>query len=178
MANAPAENLVQLGIGGWQVPREGVKVCRERGTNVLTVTPTSATHGPGGGCQVRDRARHRRHRLRLTSPLISTASTPVSLPGTRLARAGGLLPREALKLLELIVRHVPGLRPSRWWRCRPLTNISDMDLTDGYRVICDVMAHLVVSGQLPRKEKPFLAARSLQHGRRSEVEIGPCTKST
>ena len=25
-------------IGGWQVPREGVKVCRERGTNVLTVT--------------------------------------------------------------------------------------------------------------------------------------------
>ena len=38
MANAPAENLVQLGIGGWQVPREGVKVCRERGTNVLTVT--------------------------------------------------------------------------------------------------------------------------------------------
>ena len=38
MANAAAENLVQLGIGGWQVPREGVKVCRERGTNVLTVT--------------------------------------------------------------------------------------------------------------------------------------------
>ena len=38
MANAPAQNLVQLGIGGWQVPREGVKVCRERGTNVLTVT--------------------------------------------------------------------------------------------------------------------------------------------
>ncbi|MFM8661325.1 MAG: agmatinase family protein, partial [Cyanobium sp.] len=38
MANAPATNLVQLGIGGWQVPREGVKVCRERGTNVLTVT--------------------------------------------------------------------------------------------------------------------------------------------
>ena len=26
------------GIGGRQVPREGVKVCRERSTNVLTVT--------------------------------------------------------------------------------------------------------------------------------------------
>jgi agmatinase len=38
MANAPAKNLVQLGIGGWQVPRQGVKVCRERGTNILTVT--------------------------------------------------------------------------------------------------------------------------------------------
>ncbi len=38
MANAPAKNLVQLGIGGWQVPRPGVKVCRERATNILTVT--------------------------------------------------------------------------------------------------------------------------------------------
>jgi len=37
MASAPAENLVQLGIGGWQVPREGVKVSVSRGTNVLTV---------------------------------------------------------------------------------------------------------------------------------------------
>jgi len=38
MANAPAKNLVQLGIGGWQVPRAGVQVCRERSTNILTVT--------------------------------------------------------------------------------------------------------------------------------------------
>ena len=36
--NAPPKNLVQLGIGGWQVPREGVKFHRERASNVLTVT--------------------------------------------------------------------------------------------------------------------------------------------
>ena len=29
--NAPATNLVQIGIGGWQAPRAGVKVGRERG---------------------------------------------------------------------------------------------------------------------------------------------------
>src|SRR5207253_8593725 len=35
--NAPPANLVQLGIGGWQAPRPGVKVGRERGTTVLTI---------------------------------------------------------------------------------------------------------------------------------------------
>jgi hypothetical protein len=29
--NVPARNLVQIGIGGWQAPRPGVKVGRERG---------------------------------------------------------------------------------------------------------------------------------------------------
>ena len=38
MKNAPAKNLVQLGIGGWQVPREGVKICRERSTNAVSYT--------------------------------------------------------------------------------------------------------------------------------------------
>ena len=35
--NCPPKNLVQLGIGGWQVPRAGVKVGRDRGTTILTV---------------------------------------------------------------------------------------------------------------------------------------------
>ena len=36
--NVPAKNLVQIGIGGWQAPRPGVQVGRERGTTVMTVT--------------------------------------------------------------------------------------------------------------------------------------------
>ena len=38
MPNCLPANLVQLGIGGWQVPRSGVKVGRERGTTCLTVS--------------------------------------------------------------------------------------------------------------------------------------------
>ena len=34
MDNVPATNLVQLGIGGWQVPRVGVEEVRKRGPNV------------------------------------------------------------------------------------------------------------------------------------------------
>jgi agmatinase len=37
LANVPAVNLVQVGIGGWQVPREGVKVARKRNTNIFTM---------------------------------------------------------------------------------------------------------------------------------------------
>jgi arginase family enzyme len=37
LPNVPATNLVQLGIGGWQVPRYGVAEARKRGTNVLTI---------------------------------------------------------------------------------------------------------------------------------------------
>ena len=37
LPNVPAVNLVQLGIGGWQVPRHGVQEARKRGTNVLTI---------------------------------------------------------------------------------------------------------------------------------------------
>ncbi|MGH2725808.1 MAG: agmatinase family protein, partial [Actinomycetota bacterium] len=36
--NVPAQNLVQIGIGGWQAPRPGVKVGRERHTSIMTVT--------------------------------------------------------------------------------------------------------------------------------------------
>ena len=38
LPNVPPENLVQIGIGGWQAPRPGVKVGRERGTTIMTVT--------------------------------------------------------------------------------------------------------------------------------------------
>ena len=37
LPNVSATNLVQLGIGGWQVPRYGVQEARKRGTNVLTI---------------------------------------------------------------------------------------------------------------------------------------------
>ena len=38
LPNVPAKNLVQVGIGGWQVPREAVKVARERETNIITMS--------------------------------------------------------------------------------------------------------------------------------------------
>ena len=151
MANAPAENLVQLGIGGWQVPREGVKVCRERGTNVLTVTDICDMGLEAAAQFAIERATDGTDCVYISFDIDCIDAGFV--PGTGWPEPGGLLPREALKLLELIVRNVPvcGLEVVE---VSPPYDISDMTSLMATRVICDVMAHLVVSGQLPRKAKP------------------------
>ncbi len=151
MANAPAENLVQLGIGGWQVPREGVKVCRERGTNVLTVTDICDMGLEAAAQFAIERATDGTDCVYISFDIDCIDAGFV--PGTGWPEPGGLLPREALKLLELIVRNVPvcGLEVVE---VSPPYDISDMTSLMATRVICDVMAHLVVSGQLPRRSKP------------------------
>ena len=151
MANAPAANLVQLGIGGWQVPREGVKVCRERGTNVLTVTDITEMGLEAAAQFAIERATDGTDCVYISFDIDCIDAGFV--PGTGWPEPGGLLPREALKLLELIVRQVPvcGLELVE---VSPPYDISDMTSLMATRVICDTMAHLVVSGQLPRKEKP------------------------
>jgi len=151
MANAPAHNLVQLGIGGWQVPREGVKVCRERGTNVLTVTDICEMGLEAAAQFAIERATDGTDCVYISFDIDCIDAGFV--PGTGWPEPGGLLPREALKLLELIVRNVPvcGLELVE---VSPPYDISDMTSLMACRVICDTMAHLVVSGQLPRKEKP------------------------
>ncbi|QNJ14263.1 agmatinase protein family [Synechococcus sp. A18-46.1] len=151
MANAPAENLVQLGIGGWQVPREGVKVCRERGTNVLTVTDITEMGLEAAAQYAIERATDGTDCVYISFDIDCIDAGFV--PGTGWPEPGGLLPREALKLLELIVRNVPvcGLEIVE---VSPPYDISDMTSLMATRVICDAMAHLVVSGQLPRKGKP------------------------
>jgi len=151
MANAPAKNLVQLGIGGWQVPREGVKVCRERGTNVLTVTDITEMGLEAAAQFAIERATDGTDCVYISFDIDCIDAGFV--PGTGWPEPGGLLPREALKLLELIVRNVPvcGLEVVE---VSPPYDISDMTSLMATRVICDTMPHLVVSGQLPRKGKP------------------------
>ena len=151
MANAPAHNLVQLGIGGWQVPREGVKVCRERGTNVLTVTDICDMGLEAAAQYAIERATDGTDCVYISFDIDCIDAGFV--PGTGWPEPGGLLPREALKLLELIVRNVPvcGLELVE---VSPPYDISDMTSLMATRVICDTMAHLVVSGQLPRRQKP------------------------
>ena len=151
MANAPAHNLVQLGIGGWQVPREGVKVCRERGTNVLTVTDITEMGLDAAAQYAIERATDGTDCVYISFDIDCIDAGFV--PGTGWPEPGGLLPREALKLLELIVRNVPVCGLELVVVCPPY-DISDMTSLMAARVICDTMAHLVVSGQLPRKAKP------------------------
>ncbi|PNW34367.1 UNVERIFIED_CONTAM: agmatinase [Euhalothece sp. KZN 001] len=149
--NAPAKNLVQLGIGGWQVPRQGVKVCRERATNILTVTDITEMGLDAAVDFALERALDGTDCVYISFDIDCIDAGFV--PGTGWPEPGGLLPREALYLLGKIVQSVPvcGLEVVE---VSPPYDVSDMTALMATRVICDAMAHLVLSEQLPRQEKP------------------------
>ena len=75
------------------------------------------------------------------------------VPGTGWPEPGGLLPREALYLLKKIIQNttVCGLEVVE---VSPPYDISDMTSLMATRVICDAIASLVISGQLPREATP------------------------
>jgi len=149
--NAPAKNLVQLGIGGWQVPRQGVKVCRERETNILTVTDITEMGLDAAVEFALERALDDTDCVYISFDIDCIDAGFV--PGTGWPEPGGLLPREALYLLGKIVQQAPvcGLEVVE---VSPPYDVSDMTALMATRVICDTMAHLVLSEQLPRQEKP------------------------
>ena len=151
MANAPAKNLVQLGIGGWQVPRPGVKVCRERATNILTVTDITEMGLDAAADFAIERATDGTDCVWISFDIDCIDAGFV--PGTGWPEPGGLLPREALYLLKKIVQNttVCGIEVVE---VSPPYDVSDMTALMATRVICDTMAHLVISGQIPRQSKP------------------------
>ena len=151
MKNAPAKNLVQLGIGGWQVPRQGVKVCRERATIILTGTDITEMGLDAAADFALERALDGTDCVYISFDIDCIDAGFV--PGTGWPEPGGLLPREALYLLGKIIRNAPvcGLDVVE---VSPPYDISDMTSLMATRVICDAMAHLVQSGQLPRTSTP------------------------
>ncbi len=149
--NAPAKNLVQLGIGGWQVPRQGVKVCRERATNILTVTDITEMGLDAAAAYAIEKATDGTDCVYISFDIDCIDAGFV--PGTGWPEPGGLLPREALGLLARIIPNVTvcGIEIVE---VSPPYDVSDMTALMATRVVCDSLAHLVRSGQLPRRQKP------------------------
>ena len=101
LPNVPATNLVQHGIGGWQVPRAGVQAgaaaqherADHRGYR-------AARAGEDGGDRAGAGVEGRRHAVYISFDVDSVDCGFV--PGTGWPEPGGFLPREALKLLGLV----------------------------------------------------------------------------
>ncbi|CAM9317964.1 unnamed protein product, partial [Sphacelaria rigidula] len=95
--NVPAKNLVQIGIGGWQVPRASLKNMRDRQTNIFTMQDLEdfgmdkviemALEAAWDGCDA----------VYMSYDIDSLDAAFV--PGTGWPEPGGLLPREAHKLV-------------------------------------------------------------------------------
>ena len=148
--NAPPKNLVQVGIGGWQVPRPGVKVARERGTNIISMDDVD-DHGID---KVAEMALEMAWKGNVKQVYLSFDIDSVDcgfVPGTGWPEPGGFLPREVLKLLKLVARE--GICAMEVVEVSPAYDTSDITALLGVRAMLDVLATMVDEGILPRREK-------------------------
>jgi agmatinase len=145
--NAPPSNLVQVGIGGWQVPRAGVKVGRERKTNVISMSDVERLGIEKVAEIALDLAWKNAKTVYLSFDIDSLDAGFV--PGTGWPEPGGFTPREALKLIQLIAKE--GLCAMEVVEVSPPYDVSDVTALMALRAIVDTLATMVYHGQLPRK---------------------------
>ncbi|MCW2644257.1 MAG: gbh 4 [Pseudonocardiales bacterium] len=146
--NAPATNLVQIGIGGWQAPRPGVQVGRERGTTVITVGDVERT----GWEKVVETALE----IAWKDAKAVYLSFDIDVfdagfvPGTGWPEPGGLLPREGLNMVRAIAKE--GLAGIELVECSPPYDTSEQTALLSARVIMDSLASMVQAGKLGRRK--------------------------
>ncbi len=145
--NVPAMNLVQVGIGGWQAPRPGVKVGRERGTSIMTVTDVVEMGIDEAAKRALEVAWDGTDAVWLSFDVDCLDAAFV--PGTGWPEPGGFLPREVLKFIQLIAAHpLAGIEVVE---CSPPYDTAEITALLATRVICDTLGCLVRAGHLPKK---------------------------
>jgi agmatinase len=144
LPNVPAKNLVQLGIGGWQVPRDGVKEARKRGTNVLTIEDIEKLGLEKSAEIALELAWEGADAVYISFDVDSLDCGFV--PGTGWPEPGGFLPREALKILGLVAAE--GICGLEVVEVSPPYDTSDITALVGVRVVVEALGSLVAHGKL------------------------------
>jgi agmatinase len=145
--NAPATNLVQIGIGGWQAPRAGVKIGRDRGSTIVTIGDVER-EGVEKVAEIALELAWKGARAVYLSFDIDVIDAGF-VPGTGWPEPGGLLPREALRLIRLVSE--PGLAGMEVVECSPPYDHAEQTSIISARVVLDCLASQVRSGKLGRK---------------------------
>ncbi len=144
--NAPATNLVQIGIGGWTGSREGLKNARERQATVVTLEDVDR-FGVDRIAEYALEIAWKNAKCVYLSFDIDCVD-PAFAPGTGTPEPGGFLPREVMRLVRLITAE--GLAGMEVVEVSPPYDISDNTALLGSRVIMDVLATLVRNRKLGR----------------------------
>jgi len=152
--NAPATNLVQVGIGGWTSSRAGVRVSRERRANVITLTDVDR-FGVDRVAELALELAWKDAKAVFLSFDIDSID-PAFAPGTGTPMSGGLLPREALRMLHLMTRE--GLAGMELVEVAPQYDIGEITSGLGVHIILDVLATLVNEGKLGRRPDATIKA--------------------
>jgi agmatinase len=144
--NAPPANLVQIGIGGWTGSHPGVKAARERRATSITISDIER-YGLERIAELALEIAWKDAKAVFLSFDIDSVD-PAFAPGTGTPEAGGLLPREAMRMLRLIARE--GLAGMEVVEVSPPYDVGDITSVLGVHVVNDVLATLVSAGKLGR----------------------------
>ena len=144
MPNVSPKNLVQIGIGGWQVPREAVVEARKRDTTIISIS------------DVEEMGIDKVAEIALDIAWEGTDAVYMSfdidcvdcgfVPGTGWPEPGGFLPREALGLVGKVAAE--GLCGLEVVEVSPPYDTSDITSLFATRVIVDVLGTLVANGKM------------------------------
>jgi agmatinase len=159
--NAPPTNLVQMGIGGWYGSRPGVKVARHRNTTVLTISDIEEVGVEKAAEAALEVAWKGASAVYLSFDIDSVDAGFV--PGTGSPEPGGLLPREALKLLRLVAAE--GLCGMEVVEVAPPYDVSDMTALLACRAVMDVLGTLVAEGKLGKRKAAAKAGNNRRPAR-------------
>jgi agmatinase len=149
LPNVPAVNLVQVGIGGWQVPREAVAQIRARNTNVLTMRDVEELGIDKTAEIALDLAWKGADAVYMSFDIDCVDCGFV--PGTGWPEPGGFLPREVLRLIGKVAAE--GLCGLEVVEVSPPYDTSDITSLFGVRVVVDVLGALVAHGKLGAHKK-------------------------
>jgi agmatinase len=149
LPNVPAKNLVQIGIGGWQVPRQAIKEAAKRDTTILTMNDVVSL-----GLD------------RVVEIALETAWDGVDavylsfdidsvdcgfVPGTGWPEPGGFLPREILYMLGKVASE--GICGMEVVEVSPPYDQSEITALLGMRAVVDVLGSLVAHGRMGEHQR-------------------------
>ncbi|TVR71337.1 MAG: agmatinase [Sphaerobacteraceae bacterium] len=142
--NAPPQNLVQIGIGGWTGSREGLRIARDRRATVITLEDVDQFGIDKIAEYALDIAWRNAKAVFISFDV--DCMDPAFAPGTGTPEPGGFLPRELLKMIRKISRE--GISGLEVVEVAPPYDVADITSLLGVRVIQSVLAEVVLSGQI------------------------------
>lgn len=142
--NVKPKNLVQIGIGGWQVPRPAVANMIDRETNIFTMDDIEKLGIEKVAEYALERAWDGTDAVYLSYDIDSIEAAFV--PGTGWPEPGGLLPREALKLVGLVAKE--GLCGMEVVEVSPPYDHADITSLMALRIVVDALGAMVSHGTM------------------------------
>lgn len=149
--NISGDNVVQIGIGGWQVARKFMEGARERGTHVIPMSQVDELGIDKVAEMALEIAWKGASAVYLSFDVDSMDGA--FCPGTGWPQPGGFLPREALKLLRLITRE--GLCGFEVAEVAPDKDVNDITSLMAVNATLEVLSSLHEHGHLPTGRKPL-----------------------